>query len=72
MKQICFLILFFLLLAGCDGRELPPETLPTETVRATLEATRPETQPSLPLQPESDEAVVGVLDFIPTDAQQVR
>ncbi len=84
MKRICILILVLLLLTGCSRKEAPiPETAVPSTEAAVPETTQPETIPTEaetipteaekiptePPEPESDDAFVRVLDYIPTASQ---
>lgn len=84
MKKICILILA-LLLTGCDRQEMPipettesvvAETVPATTIAETTlpaaVATEPETVPTAPPEPESDDAFVRVLDYIPSVSQELR
>lgn len=82
MKKITILILA-LLLTGCGQQEIPvPETtvpdlvtIPETTAETTLPETvptEPETLPTLPPEPESDDIFVRVLDYIPTASQELR
>ena len=82
MKKITILILA-LLLAGCGQQQIPvPETtvpdlvtIPETTAETTLPETvptEPETLPTLPPEPESDDIFVRVLDYIPTASQELR
>ena len=82
MKKITILILA-LLLAGCGRQEIPvPETtvpvlvtIPETAAETTLPETvptEPETLPTLPPEPESDDVFVRVLDYIPTASQELR
>lgn len=82
MKKITILILTLLMLAGCGKQEMPiPETtaasvenaIPETTVPETTVpvTTEPETVPALPPEPESDEAFVRVLDYIPEASQEL-
>ena len=74
MKKIC-LILLALLMMGCNAKEvIIPETIPSTTVTETtaLETTIPETLPTLPPEPESEDRFVRVLDYIPTASQELR
>ena len=85
MKKVC-IILLALLLAGCGGQEtvipettIPetvavttvPETIVPETTLPETIPTEPETIPTLPPEPESDEVFVRVLDYIPTASQEL-
>ena len=80
MKKVC-IILLVLLLAGCGRKEvIIPETTIPETVAVTTVPettlpetipTEPETVPTLPPEPESDDAFVRVLDYIPTASQEL-
>ena len=74
MKKVCLLILA-LLLAGCVRKDIAAEpTMPsTEAPQVTvMETTIPETEPTLPPQPESEDTFVRVLDYIPTATQELR
>ena len=82
MKKITILILT-LLLTGCGQQQIPvPETtvpvlvtIPETTAETTLPETvptEPETLPTLPPEPESDDIFVRVLDYIPTASQELR
>ena len=86
MKKIIVLLLALLLMTGCHKQEVP-ETVPTvETTEAvytevtlpTVEettvppTTEPETLPTEPPVPESDDVLVRVLDYIPTAMQELR
>lgn len=83
MKKITMLILVLLMLAGCGKQEvlipettaavettMPVTTVPETTAPETV-ATQPETVPTLPPEPESDEVFVRVLDYIPTASQEL-
>lgn len=85
MKKICIILMVFLL-AGCGRKEVvipeativetvevttvPETTVPETTLPETI-PTEPETVPTLPLEPESDDAFVRVLDYIPTASQEL-
>ena len=74
MKKVCLLI-FALLLTGCVRKDIAAEPTmpPTEAPRVTvMETTIPETEPTLPPQPESEDTFVRVLDYIPTATQELR
>ena len=68
MKRICMLLLVLLMLAGCSPQEIP---VPETTVDVT-EPSAPETVPTAPPEPESDDAFVRVLDYIPSASQELR
>lgn len=68
MKRICMLLLVLLMLAGCSPQEIP---VPETTVDVT-EPSAPETVPTAPPEPESDDAFVRVLDYIPSAFQELR
>lgn len=69
MKRISILFLTLLLLTGCGRRESYEETYQTET---TVQAESPELPDvSQPQPPESDDAFVRVLDYIPTAFQEL-
>ena len=80
MKKAC-IILLALLLTGCSRKEavIPETPIPETMVMATVPETtlpetiptEPETVPTLPPEPESDEVFVRVLDYIPTASQQL-
>lgn len=83
MKKVYMLILVFLLLTGCRKQEVPPVTtgetaFPVQTEvsvteeTVTVAATEPETVPTVPPAPESDDVMVRVLDYIPTAVQELR
>ena len=87
MKKILMLLLTLLLLTGCGKQEIPESTQLTEETVATVQTessvptaeaptvpptTLPETIPTLPPEPESDEVFVRVLDYIPTAVQELR
>ena len=86
MKKKIVLLLTLLLMTGCHKQEVP-ETVPTvesteavytEATLPTVEettvppATEPETVPTEPPVPESDDVLVRVLDYIPTAMQELR
>ena len=87
MKKIWILLLALLVLSGCGQRqqyyvEVQPvettavvETVTVETTAAetfpTTLPTEPETQPTIPEPPESDEVFVRVLDYIPMASQEL-
>jgi len=67
MRKFCILLLILLMLAGCSWQETPvPETTQPETV-----STEPEIIPTEPPLPDSDDAFVRVLDYIPTGSQML-
>lgn len=83
MKKIVILLLV-LLLTGCGQLEtvLPETSLPVqeetaaettvpETTLPTTAPTEPETEPTLPLEPENDDVFVRVLDYIPEAFQEL-
>lgn len=83
MKKVYMLILVFLLLTGCRKQEVPPVTteetafpvqteVPVTEETVTVAATEPETVPTVPPAPESDDVMVRVLDYIPTAVQELR
>lgn len=85
MNRIYVILLAFLLLTGCRKQEVPTvettetvavvqteETVPVTEEPVTVPATEPETVPTLPPEPESDDVMVRVLDYIPTAVQELR
>jgi len=85
MRRLCVLLLVLLTLSGCRKQEKVPETISVETtVPVQTEQTVPTTEaPTVPAEtlpevlsteppePESDEAFVRVLDYIPTATQEL-
>ena len=83
MKRICILILSLLMLTGCGRKDEPvpvttvpaaetvPETTVAETTVPTTVPTEPETIPTQLPEPESDDVLVRVLDYIPTATQKL-
>ena len=76
MKKCFVLMLVLLMLAGCSRTPEVPETavpgtvaVPETTVQETVV---PETMPTLPTEPDSDETFVRVLDHIPAAFQELR
>ena len=72
MRRILICCLVLLMLSGCEEQKYY-EDIPAET---TVEATAPETMqpvtvPTVPPVPESDDAFVRVLDYIPTASQEL-
>ena len=70
MKRICILLLALLLLSSCSHKEADQETLAAETAAETEAVVIPET--TQPQPPESDDAFVRVLDYLPTASQELR
>lgn len=79
MKKIVILLLV-LLLTGCRQQEtvLPETTIPgpeettAETTLTMAVPTEPETEPTLPPEPEKDDVFVRVLDYIPEASQELK
>lgn len=73
MKKITILILVLLMLTGCNAQQatVPETTVPTTEVTETTVAqtTAPET---VPTEPETDDAFVRVLDYIPAATQELK
>ena len=71
MKKLCVLIVLLLTLSACGNPEEPEQTLPAETTAAVQ--TELPTLPAVtePPVPDSDEAFVRVLDYIPTAVQEL-
>lgn len=70
MKKICFLLLLLLVLTGCG--HWGQETVSTETAETIHPQTTPtQPVPTLPQPPESEDAFVRVLDYIPTASQEL-
>ena len=80
MKKLLFLLLALLMLAGCREEAVPETVGPEETAATVLTETAaavtepPITEPAVtePPEPESEEAFVRVLDYIPTAVQELR
>ena len=72
MRKLWILLLVLLILCGCRKKEFDPE-IPVETSAETTvpETALPETMPTEPPVPESDEAFVRVLDYLPTASQEL-
>ena len=77
MRKILILLLALLTLNGCRKEE-PPADIPAESTTQTTavetgipETTLPETLPTIPPAPESDDVFVRVLDYIPTASQEL-
>ena len=85
MKKICILILVLAALSGCAPKEtvapetqvpateaaMPETTVPETTLPETV-FTEPETLPTMPPEPESEDTFVRILDYIPTATQELR
>ena len=73
MKKYCILLLV-LLLTGCARREYYEDTYETETETTvqTESAVIPATTLPMLVPPESDDAFVRVLDYIPSASQELR
>ena len=77
MRKILILLLALVALSGCRKEE-PPADIPAESTTQTTavetgipETTLPETLPTIPPEPESDDVFVRVLDYIPTASQEL-
>ena len=84
MRKVLILCMALLTLSGCrkqtNYEEIPtescietaiPETTIFETTAPETILTQPETMPTEPPVPESDEAFVRVLDYLPTASQEL-
>ena len=76
MRKIGIVMLLLLMLSGCGSKKaLPMETTvsPSEMLAMTAPGTTiPETIPTEPPIPDSEDVFVRVLDYIPTATQELR